>query len=66
MDIYVVCNTGYEECEFLCAFETQNDAIEYMNRKWGNYDQIVIYKHVVGSRERGAIVVSHKGIMTKC
>jgi hypothetical protein len=61
-----VCNVGYEECEFLCAFETQSEAIEYMNRKWGNYDQIVIYQHTIGSKEKGTIVVSHKGFMTKC
>ena len=66
MEVYVVCNVGYEECEFLCAFETQEEAIQYMNRKWGNYDKIVIFKHVLGSKEKGQIVVSHLGGMTKC
>lgn len=66
MEIYVVCNVGYEECEFLCAFETQDEAVQYMNKKWGNYDQIVIYKHTLGSKERGMIIVTHKGFMTKC
>ena len=65
MEVYVVCNTGYEECEFLCAFETQNEAIEYTCKKWGQYDNIVIYKHTLGSKERGVPVVRQGGGFTK-
>ena len=64
MEIYVVCNIGYEECEFLCAFETQSEAIAYINRKWGEYDNIIIFKHEIGSKTRGEPVWMQKGCMT--
>lgn len=51
--IYVVCNTGYEECEFLCAFSEPDEASKYVSRKFGDYDNIVIYKTILGSKQRG-------------
>jgi hypothetical protein len=63
MEIFVVCNTGYEECEFLCAFSDMNKASDYVNRKWGQYDNIVIYKHLLDSKEHGEKV--HEQVTTQ-
>lgn len=56
MEVFVVCNTGYEEREFICAFSTFDKALEYVNKKWGQYDNIVIYKHSIDSIETGLMV----------
>jgi hypothetical protein len=64
MEIYVVCNIGYEECEFLCAFEKQSEAIAYINRKWGEYDNIIILKTPLGGGDRGCPVFRQQGFMT--
>ena len=64
MEIYVVCNLGYEECEFLCAFETQGEAIAYINKKWGVYDDIIILKTPLGKGDRGSMVYRQRGFMT--
>ena len=53
MEVYVVCNTGYEEREFLCAFSSFSKASEYINKKWSQYDNIVIYKHLLDSKQHG-------------
>jgi len=56
MEIFVVCNVGYEEREFLSAFSTLDAATQYVSRKWGTYDNIIIYKHLLDSKELGEIV----------
>jgi hypothetical protein len=56
MEVFVVCNTGYEEKEFLCAFSTLEKAMEYASKKWGDFDNIVVFKHVIDSKETGMLV----------
>ena len=56
MEVFVVCNTGYEEKEFLCAFSTFEKALDYTRKKWGEFDNIVIFKHVIDSKEHGMLV----------
>jgi hypothetical protein len=60
MEIFVVCNTGYEECQFICAFTEFDAASQYISKKWGDYDNIVVFKHVLNSKELGEEVVSIK------
>ena len=61
MEVFVVCNTGYEEKEFLCAFSTLDKALDYTQKKWGEFDNIVIFQHVIDSKETGEL--THR---TKC
>jgi len=65
MEIFVVCNTGYEECEFLCAFSNIDEALEYVNKKWGQYDNIVIYKHLLDSKDRGEKVHNQVAVQVR-
>lgn len=65
MDVYIVCNTGYEEREFLCAFSSLDLASQYINRKWGTYDNIVVYKHNLDSSELGEIVYNQRCVQVR-
>lgn len=60
MEVYIACNTGYEEREFLGAFSTLDKATQYVSRKWGMYDDIIIYKHIVDSKDIGEMVYIQK------
>ena len=65
MEVYIVCNTGYEEREFLGAFSTLDSATQYVSRKWGQYDNIIVYKHVLDSKEFGEIVYNQTTIQVR-
>jgi len=65
MDVYVVCNVGYEEREFLSAFSTLDEATQYTSRKWGTYDNIIIYKHKLDSRDLGQIVFDQRCVQVR-
>lgn len=58
MDIYVVCNLGPFERQFLSAFTDFDSACQYASRTCGNYDDVKIYKHKLDSSELGEIVYS--------
>ena len=64
-EIFVVCNTGYEEREFLCVFSDIENARNYASRKWGQFDNIVIYRHVVNSKKIGDIEYEQKCALTR-
>jgi hypothetical protein len=64
-EIFVVCNTGYEEREFLCVFSDIENARNYVSRKWGQFDNIVIYRHVVNSKKVGDIEYEQKCALTR-
>lgn len=65
MEVYVLCNTGYEEREFLGAFSTLDAATQYASRKWGQYDNIIVYKHKLDSRELGEIVFNQRCVQVR-
>jgi hypothetical protein len=65
MEVYVLCNTGYEEREFLGVFSTLDAATQYASKKWGQYDNIIVYKHKLDSRDLGEIVFNQRCVQVR-
>jgi len=62
--VYIVCNCGVTDRQFLAAFSELDPASVYAHRKCGDYDDIVIYRHEIDSKELGDIV-SHTKTITQ-
>ncbi len=58
MEVYIVCNLGPTERQFLSAFTCFDNACVYADKTCGDYDDVRIYKHKLDSKELGEVVYS--------
>jgi len=65
MGIYVLCNTNYEDREFICAFSDIEQSRNYIKTKGGNFDNVTVFKHVLDSNELGELVHEQKSCQVR-
>lgn len=54
--VFIVCNCGVSDRQFLAAFSDFNSATQYASKKCGEYDDMIVYKHLIDSKEVGEVV----------